>query len=136
MSGNCSLQASNPSYKHYTYKSLLYRIFYGLIFYFWSRINSLLDIYHLAECNIGRVHLKQREISPWMTLCGHMFRKRIVTLREQQKFHEVTKGRFRQWPNFERRSVWTNENAEMSKVRPLGLHTRGQSPKDVASKRA
>jgi hypothetical protein len=46
------------------------------------------------------------------------------------------KGRFKLWPNFERRSVWTNENAEMPKVRPLNLHTRGRSPKDVASNRA
>ena len=45
-------------------------------------------------------------------------------------------GRFRQWPNFERRSVWTNENTEMPKVRPLGIHTRGQSSKGVASERA
>jgi len=50
--------------------------------------------------------------------------------------HLDTLGRFRLWPNFERRSVWTNENAKMPKVRPLGLHTRGRSPKDVASKRA
>jgi hypothetical protein len=54
---------------------------------------------------------------------------------EVQGFRE-SKGRFRLWPNFERRSVWTNENVEMSKVRPLGLHTRGRSPKAVASKRA
>ena len=45
------------------------------------------------------------------------------------------KGWFRLWPTFERRSVWTNQNAEMPKVRPLGLHTRGRTPKDVASKR-
>ena len=48
----------------------------------------------------------------------------------------VTKGRFTLWPNFERRSISTNENAEMPKVRPLGLHTRDRSLKDVVSKRA
>ena len=39
-------------------------------------------------------------------------------------------------PNFVRPPIWINENAEMPKVRPLGFHTRGQSPKDVASLRA
>ena len=33
--------------------------------------------------------------------------------------HYMCKGRFTLWPNFERRSVWINENAEMPKVRPL-----------------
>ena len=46
----------------------------------------------------------------------------------------MLKGQFRLWPNFERRSVWTNENVELPKVRPLGLHTRGRSPKGVPPK--
>ena len=34
------------------------------------------------------------------------------------------KGHFKLCSNLERPSVWTNKNAEMSKVRPLGLHDK------------
>ena len=44
------------------------------------------------------------------------------------------KGWFILCPNFERPSVWTNENSEMSKVQPLGLYTKGKSSNDIAPK--
>jgi hypothetical protein len=40
-------------------------------------------------------------------------------------FMHIPHTRFRLWPNFEKRSVWTNENVEMFKV-PLGLHTKAE----------
>jgi hypothetical protein len=51
-------------------------------------------------------------------------------------FMHIPHTRFRLWPNFEKRSVWTNENAEIPKVHPLSFHTRGRSPKDVAKSSA
>jgi hypothetical protein len=79
----------------------------------------------------------------WEPSRGDLGAGLLVHLKKEVIFFEVllilvmeNKGRFRLWPNFERRSVWTNENAKMPKVRPLGLHTRGRSPKDVAFQRA
>jgi hypothetical protein len=62
--------------------------------------------------------------------------KSMINFCSTECIAKLTRGRFRLWPNFERRRVWTNENVELPKVRPLGLHTRGRNPKDVASKRA
>ncbi|KAG0572036.1 hypothetical protein KC19_VG064000, partial [Ceratodon purpureus] len=56
----------------------------------------------------------------------HLTQPTYVAHKTQSKNWNRTKGPFRLWPNFKRRSVPTNEIRENHKVSPLGLYTKAK----------